>query len=82
MKIILETPRLVLREFLETDAEDMFRLNNDPEVIRYTGDPPFQSVVEAISFIKGYNCYEKFGYGRWTVQLKFIKDRWAGHERK
>lgn len=80
MKIIVETPRLVLREFLETDSEDMFRLNNDSEVIRYTGDPPFKSVEEARAFIHGYARYAEFGYGRWTVLLKDTNEYlgWCG----
>src|SRR5690242_1631085 len=37
MKIYLETPRLVLREFTEHDADDLFALDADPEVMRYIG---------------------------------------------
>ena len=70
MKIILETQRLILREFLVTDAENMFQLNSDPEVIRYTGDVPFASVEEAKRFIQQYDKYREFGYGRWTIVLK------------
>jgi RimJ/RimL family protein N-acetyltransferase len=35
--IVLETPRLVLRQFSEADAEDQFALDSDPEVMRYIG---------------------------------------------
>ena len=39
--VILETPRLSLREFTEDDAENLFELNSDPEVMRYlTGGLP------------------------------------------
>jgi len=39
--IILETPRLTLRQFTEDDADNLFDLNNDPEVMRYlTGGRP------------------------------------------
>lgn len=38
----LETERLYHREFTLDDASAMYRLNLDPEVIRYTGDPPFE----------------------------------------
>ena len=37
MKPYLETPRLVLREFTEDDAADLFALDADPEVMRYIG---------------------------------------------
>jgi RimJ/RimL family protein N-acetyltransferase len=39
--IILETPRLVLRQFTADDADNLFDLNSDPEVMRYlTGGRP------------------------------------------
>jgi RimJ/RimL family protein N-acetyltransferase len=39
--IILETPRLVMRQFTEDDEDNLFNLNSDPEVMRYlTGGRP------------------------------------------
>jgi RimJ/RimL family protein N-acetyltransferase len=39
--IVLETPRLVLRQFTENDVDNLFNLNSDPEVMRYlTGGSP------------------------------------------
>jgi len=39
--ILLETPRLVLRQFTEDDVDNLFSLNGDPEVMRYlTGGKP------------------------------------------
>jgi RimJ/RimL family protein N-acetyltransferase len=39
--IILETPRLVLRQFTEGDVDNLVDLNSDPEVMRYlTGGKP------------------------------------------
>jgi RimJ/RimL family protein N-acetyltransferase len=66
MKIV-STQRLILREFMLTDAADLFALNADPEVMRYTGDKPFATLAEAEALIKGYQCYRTDGYGRWTV---------------
>jgi len=41
MHIILETPRLALRQFTEDDVANLFDLNSDPEVMRYiTGGRP------------------------------------------
>jgi RimJ/RimL family protein N-acetyltransferase len=37
MRVVLETPRLVLRHFVEADAELLLALDQDPEVTRYTG---------------------------------------------
>lgn len=35
MNIILETPRLTLRQFTADDVDNLFDLNRDPEVMRY-----------------------------------------------
>ena len=63
----LRTSRLILREFQPADAQGFYELNADPEVIRYTGDPPFGSVEEARTFIEEYDAYAKHGIGRWAV---------------
>lgn len=70
MKKILETNRLYLRELEVSDAQDFFNLNLDPEVIKFTGDVPFNHITEAQSFLQNYNQYELFGYGRWAVIRK------------
>lgn len=69
-KIVLETNRLRLSEFHPGEAEYMYQLNLDPEVIRYTGDEPFTSVEEARTFLKSYDAYERHGFGRWSVWLR------------
>jgi RimJ/RimL family protein N-acetyltransferase len=83
MSVILKTERLELREFLPQDAEQMYQLNLDPEVIRYTGDPPFASIVEAADFLSAYDDYSRNGFGRWAVIRKqdgaFIG--WSGLKR-
>jgi hypothetical protein len=35
MHVILETPRLILRQFTGNDVDNLFDLNSDPEVTRY-----------------------------------------------
>ncbi|WP_341904996.1 GNAT family N-acetyltransferase [Fluviicola taffensis] len=67
---ILETPRLYLREMTPEDAEAAYILNLDPEVLRYTGDDPFQSVEEAKTFLENYASYRTYGFGRWGMILK------------
>ena len=69
--IVFGTERLVLKKFDIADAQGFYELNLDPEVIRYTGDAPFASVAEAESFIRSYNHYDRYGFGRWSV---FIRD--------
>jgi len=77
---LLETPRLILREFREQDASDLLALNADPEVMRYTGDEPFASEQQALSFIRGYDQYRRYGLGRWAVLEKSTKTflGWCG----
>ncbi|MBI1837065.1 MAG: GNAT family N-acetyltransferase [Flavobacteriia bacterium] len=66
----LETNRLILREFNTQDASSFYKLNSNPEVLKYTGDSAFKTVLEAQEFIKNYQHYSKYEYGRWAVLLK------------
>jgi RimJ/RimL family protein N-acetyltransferase len=39
--VILETPRLIMRQFTKDDVDNLFDLNSDPAVMRYiTGGRP------------------------------------------
>lgn len=67
---VLNTARLYLHELTAQEARDMHELNLDPDVIRYTGDPPFNSVDHARQFLAAYADYRKHGFGRWAVRLK------------
>ncbi len=67
---ILESERLYLRELTLDDAENMYRLNNDVEVLKFTGDVPFSSVEAAKIFLKNYESYKRYGFGRWAVIKK------------
>ncbi len=64
--IVARTARQILRQFALTDAADIFALNGDPEVVRYTGDGSFASVEAALEFLKAYDPYSKEGMGRWA----------------
>ncbi len=61
-----ETERLTHRAFVPSDAESFYKLNSHPEVMRYTGEPPLQSVEEAKHAIENYPDFEAVGYGRWA----------------
>src|SRR6187402_3312605 len=67
---IIETPRFIMRNFELGDAQAMYELNLDPEVMRYTGDKSFTSVEEAYTFLQNYNPYATEGFGRWICVLK------------
>lgn len=68
--VLIETERLVLRESVVGDAPDLFEMNSNPEVLKYTGDLAFTSVEETEELIRNYIDYKKYGYGRWTTIVK------------
>ncbi|MFP9113680.1 GNAT family N-acetyltransferase [Flavobacterium sp. RHBU_3] len=69
--MITQTPRLLLRNLTETDAQHFYELNLDPDVLQYTGDSVFESVEAARVFLTNYqNVYKKYGFGRWAVIRK------------
>lgn len=75
MSLFLETERLYLRPFIEQDAIHLFDLNNDKEVMRYTGDVPFDSIDEARNFAVNYSTdpagqIQLHGMGRLAVIRK------------
>lgn len=81
MHIILETPRLVLRRFTEADAELIYKLNSDPEVIKYIHEPALQSEEQAMEIISNIILPQyKNNPGRWAVQLKETNEfiGWCG----
>ncbi len=73
MKIRLETPRLILREFTEADAEELFALDSDPEVMRFIGPYQLGDVEAYRSRIQTHNIpyyTEHPGYGVWAAVEK------------
>ena len=79
--MILETERLILREMVPSDAEDMLRLHSHPKVQLYTGEQTivtFEGIQDKIR--EKTDEYRKYGYGRWVTILKdgmqFVG--WAG----
>jgi len=71
VRIILQTQRLVLREFSVDDADNLFDLNSDPEVMRYlTGGRATPREVlrdEVIPFHLA--VYERLdGLGTWAAE--------------
>lgn len=74
MKIV-ETERTILREIVETDAEFILDLLNQPSFIRFIGDRNVRTVEQAREYIESRftASYEKFGFGFYTVELKTDK---------
>lgn len=76
----LSTHRLTLRQFQTSDAYEIFKLNEDPDVIRYTGDESFSAIEEAEKFIASYDQYQRYNCGRLAVILKETNEflGWCG----
>lgn len=67
---MIETLRLVLRPLTIDDSHNFYNLNNDPEVIQYTGDVPFESEKDALEFLQNYDQFIKYKTGRMAVIKK------------
>ena len=82
MEILLETERLYFRNFHPEDCEEMFLLNADWDVLKYTGDILFNTIAEARTFLEEYQIktYQKYGFGRMTTLLKETNEviGWCG----
>lgn len=82
MKTLLETERLYFRNIVSEDCKEMFLLNADWDVLKYTGDILFNTIKEARDFYEEYQTttYQKFGYGRMATLLKDTNELigWCG----
>ena len=65
-----ETDRIMHRAFTLDDCEAFYRLNSHPEVMRYTGEPPLESLEDARQAIANYPDFDSVGFGRWACVLK------------
>src|SRR5437868_13197224 len=72
MKVMFETDRLLVREYVEDDAEAFFRLNTDPEVLRFVPDKALVNVEQARQILIDHPIadYRKHGFGRGACILK------------
>lgn len=72
MNIILETKRILLREFEIEDYKAVFEFGSNKKVARYTGDKALESYDEAKTIINKIYLvdYKKYGYGRWAIVYK------------
>lgn len=59
-----------MRKLTPDDAEVMYALNLDPDVIRYTGDLPFESIQATRLFLLEYAGRSLKGVGRMAVVEK------------
>jgi RimJ/RimL family protein N-acetyltransferase len=72
MNKILETERLVLREFTTTDSNFILDLVNSPGWIEYIGDRNIRTTEQAVAYLLNgpMKSYRDNGFGLCMVQLK------------
>jgi RimJ/RimL family protein N-acetyltransferase len=66
---VLETSRLILREFVPGDADALARAISDPETMRFYPSPFERAEVEEW-IARNIRRYRANGYGLWAVDLK------------
>src|SRR5512140_580531 len=69
--LILETPRIMLRQQVIEDLDDLWALYCDPEVTKYIPDAPRtreQAREELEWFLQGHPCHPELGL--WATILK------------
>lgn len=71
MHVIIETERLILRQFEPGEGQLIFTLNEDPEVTLYTGDP-VRDLAHANEVLDQVILpqYALYNHGRWAVHTK------------
>ena len=69
---VLETERLILRQFTLDDAEFILELVNEPSFIQNIGDRGVRSIADAMKYIENgpIASYARNGFGLYLVQLK------------
>ena len=64
----IETDRLILRSMQDADAEGIFLLDSDAEVMKYIGLPPITKMEEAKANVAyTNNQFTKDGVSRWAI---------------
>jgi ribosomal-protein-alanine N-acetyltransferase len=77
MNTIFETERLYIRRYTKADEENFFRLNSDPDVVRYIREPESRSECN-VSLLQNMVAYEQFPLmGRWAM-LEKVTDTFIG----
>ncbi len=70
--IVVQTERLLLREFDESDAAAYYMLGSDPAVTRFTGTGMLTSLEHALQVLRAnpLTDYKQHGFGRWACVLQ------------
>lgn len=69
--LILESERLLLRPIKESDADDIFEIFSDKEVMKYYDLLPFSSINDAVNQVEIFRkCLSEKTMMRWGIELK------------
>lgn len=69
--VILETERLILRELTPDDAEALYRVYHEPEVLKFfTVGPPESVEAERAGIERHLGYYTEHGFGLWATILR------------
>ncbi|MBI0296248.1 GNAT family N-acetyltransferase [Streptomyces sp. PRKS01-29] len=71
MRVFLETERLVLRPFTDADADHLFALHNDPDVMRFLngGRPTSRETIRTTTLPRFLHDYPGLGTrGYWAAE--------------
>ncbi len=81
MNIILQTPRLLLRQLTIADAAVIQQLNSAPEVLKYIHEPALENAAQAEQVLINIILPQyKNNLGRWAVHTKHNNEfiGWCG----
>lgn len=69
--VMIQTPRLSIREFSPDDAGFIFRLVNTPDWLHFIGDKNVYNEGDALTYLSNgpFASYRKHGFGMWNVSL-------------
>lgn len=70
MQVLLETNRLILRQFTKDDDDNLFELDNDPDVMHFiNGGTPTSRTIIHTHILPAFLHYNKNfpGYGFWAA---------------
>jgi RimJ/RimL family protein N-acetyltransferase len=69
MKMILETARLILREYTLDDFDGLYAILSDPETMRYYPKPYDENGT--LRWLRwSLDHYTAYGFGLWAIELK------------
>jgi [ribosomal protein S5]-alanine N-acetyltransferase len=81
MHIIIQTPRLILRQFTKVDSSLILALNSDPEIVKYVHEATLKTEAQAEKILLDIILPQyKNNLGRWAIHTKDTMDfiGWCG----